>query len=522
MFQVYAEAGLKPVSTRFKFLNTYLKPERQLMRKIPRTMSTQHPDNVTMPFFTEGTSFSGEDEIKEAYYVFSHLRCDEQMWDCEGKEVDEFVVKKLLTRYDNFFKNRRIGKDLYITLRVPNPTIEKSEAKILLETLESAPRSYDTAALFYGEKDNIPPIFEVILPMTTNTELINRVYHYYRNFVVGKQHRRCFEKDNLTIREWIGEFKPETIEVIPLFEDIPYMLSADIIIQNYLKDKPFPYQRVFIGRSDPALNYGMLPAILVVKIALQRLHALQEKLKIPMYPILGLGSNLFRGNLTPLNVDECLREFPSVQTFTIQSAFKYDYNEGLARNAIEKINSHKRTVPVPIDEEIALEITERLASAYREQIKELAPMINEIAMFVPRRRMRKLHIGLYGYSRSVEGVSLPRVISFCASLYSIGMPPELLGLHYLTEKDIAFLRTAYPAFLDDISSAATYYNSDVKKLISPKIAMDIEKALSMIKYTENLLHSEYTSQIINAFLSKKEETITENIIAAGKLRSFLG
>jgi len=143
-------------------------------------------------------------------------------------------------------------------------------------------------------------------------------------------------------------------------------------------------------------------------------------------------------------------------------------------------------------------------------------------MFVPRRRMRKLHIGLYGYSRSVEGVSLPRVISFCASLYSIGMPPELLGLHYLTEKDIAFLRTAYPAFLDDISLAATYYNSDVKKLISPKIAMDIEKTLSMIKYTENLLHSEYTSQIINAFLFKKEETITENIIAAGKLRSFLG
>ena len=93
------------------------------MRKIPRTMSTQHPDNVTMPFFTEGTYFLGEDEIKEAYYVFSHLRCEEQMWDCEGKEVDEFVIKKLLTRYDNFFKNHRIGKDVFITLRVPNPVV---------------------------------------------------------------------------------------------------------------------------------------------------------------------------------------------------------------------------------------------------------------------------------------------------------------------------------------------------------------------------------------------------------------
>lgn len=490
------------------------------MRKIPRTMSTQHPDNVTMPFFTQGNTFLGEDEIKEAYYVFSHLHCDEQMWDCEGKEVDEFVIKKLLTRYDNYFKNHRIGRDNFITLRVPNPTVEKGEAKILLETLESAPRSYDTASHFYGE-DNVPPIFEVILPMTTDAESINRVYYYYRDFVVGKQHKRCFDHD-ITIKDWIGEFKPETLEVIPLFEDIPYMLSADVLVQSYLKDKQFPYQRVFLGRSDPALNYGMLPAVLVVKIALQRLCALQDKIKIPVYPVLGLGTNLFRGNLSPLTVDECLKEYPSVQTFTIQSAFKYDYDEGLVRNAIEKINNHERTAPTPIDEEIALDITERLASAYREQIKELAPLINSLARFVPRRRMRKLHIGLFGYSRNVEGITLPRVISFCAALYSIGLPPELLGLHYLTEKDLLFLKSAYPTFQEDLSRAASYFNKDVTKIISPKIAKDIEKVMGMITYTENLLHSEYTSQIVQAVLSGKEETIMENMITAGKVRSFLG
>jgi phosphoenolpyruvate carboxylase len=490
------------------------------MRKIPRTMSTQHPDNVTMPFFTEGTSFGGEDEIKEAYYVFSHLLCDEQMWDCEGKEVDEFVIKKLLTRYDNFFIDHRIGKDIFITLRVPNPMVEKSEAKILLETLESAPRSYDTASMFYGD-DNIPPIFEVILPMTTNTESLNRLYYYYRHFVVGKQHKKCFEND-INIKEWIGEFKPGTIDVIPLFEDIPYMLSADAMVESYLKDKQLPYQRVFIGRSDPALNYGMVPAILVVKIALQRLHVLQERINIPIYPILGLGSNPFRGNLTPLTVEECLKEYPSVQTFTIQSAFKYDYNEGLARSAIEKINTYQRTPPPFIDEEKALDIIERLASSYREQIKELAPLINGIARLIPRRRMRKLHIGLFGYSRNMEGITLPRVISFCASLYSIGLPAEILGLHCLTEKDLLFLKHAYPFFLDDISLAASYYNKDVTKLISPKIAKNIEKALDIVKYTENILHGEYTSRIIQSLLSKKEEMITEDIIAAGKIRRFLG
>ncbi len=490
------------------------------MRKIPRTMSTQHPDNVIMPFFTEGAPFHGEDEIKEAYYVFSHLRCDEQMWDCEGKEVDEFVIKKLLTRYENFFKNKRIGKDLFITLRAPNPAYEMSEAKILLETLESAPRSYDTARIFYGD-GAVPPIFEVIIPMTTNADIINRVYHYYHDFVVGKQYKKCFSGD-ITIREWIGEFMPETIEVIPLVEDVQYMLSADAIVQDYLKDKNFPYQRVFLGRSDPALNYGFLPAVLVGKIALQRLNLLQEKLKIPIYPILGVGSNLFRGNMTPFNVKECLNEYPSVQTFTIQSAFKYDYDEEVVRKAVETINNQERKPPVVIDEETALDITKRLSSAYREQIKELAPLIGDIARFVPRRRMRKLHIGLFGYSRNVEGITLPRVISFCAALYSIGLPPELLGLHALTGKDLSFLKTAYPGFFEDISIAASYYNEDVKKLISPKIAKDIEKALGVTNYVENLLHSEYTTQIINALLSKKEETVSENIISAGKVRGFLG
>ena len=59
-------------------------------------------------------------------------------------------------------------------------------------------------------------------------------------------------------------------------------------------------------------------------------------------------------------------------------------------------------------------------------------------------------------------------------------------------------------------------------MISPKIAKDIEKVMGMITYTENLLHSEYTSQIVQAVLSGKEETIMENMITAGKVRSFLG
>jgi len=195
--------------------------------------------------------------------------------------------KKLLTKYESYFRENKLGEDVFITLRVPNPTIEKAEAKVLLETLESIPRSYDVAKIFYGE--DIAPIFEVILPMTTSYRCIDRVYRYYKDYVTGKQNKP-FKEGDITIAEWIGEFKPETINVIPLFEDMEHMLDAHNITRDYLKDKDIEYQRVFLARSDPAMNYGLISAVLLNKIALYRLQTLSEKTGIEIYPIIGVGS----------------------------------------------------------------------------------------------------------------------------------------------------------------------------------------------------------------------------------------
>ncbi len=462
-------------------------------RRIPRCMSTQHPDNVNSPFFVQDTVLGGEDEIQEAYYVFSHLGCDEQMWDCEGKEVDNFVVKKLLTKYEHFFREKVLGEDVFLTLRVPNPTVERGEAKILLETLESIPRSYDAARLFYNR--DVPPVFEVILPMTASSKSIDRIYRYYSDFVVGKQHRP-FSEGDITIAEWIGEFKPERINVIPLFEDHERMLRASVIVKEYLRDKRVEYQRVFLARSDPAMNYGMISALLLNKIALLDLHELSLNLGVEIFPIIGIGSAPFRGGFNPRTTHRVSREYPSVATYTLQSSFKYDYPPEEVRQAVSSLRDKVLGPPQEVDRERCLEIVERYSQRYRQQVSALAPVINRLAKYVPSRRKRKLHIGLFGYSREMDGVSLPRAITFTASLYSLGLPPELLGLDALNPADVDFLKTVYLNFEDDLRDALQFFNPGSLKLLPPDLSSSLTRMELPVDYRVNLEHQAITDYIL--------------------------
>jgi phosphoenolpyruvate carboxylase len=486
-------------------------------RKIPRCMSTQHPDNVNAPFFAESSEMGGEDEIQEAYYVFSHLDCNEQMWDCEGKEVDNFVVKKLLSKYDWYFQDKQIGKDVYLTLRVPNPTVEKDEAKILLETLESIPRSFDTSKLFY--QNDIPPIFEVILPMTSSAVSLDRVYRYYHDFVVGKQHI-SFRKGDVTLAEWIGTFEPEKIDVIPLFEDLRHMLDAHQITREYLLDKDVEDQRVFLARSDPAMNYGQASAILMNKVALYNLQLLEEDTGIKIHPIIGVGSAPFRGNLKPNNVDRLMEEYPSVQTFTVQSAFKYDYSHDEVRSGIQKINDGTRSKAMAVDFARCEAIIEKCANSYREKIIKLAPLINETANYVPRRRKRKLHIGLFGYSRSLEGIKLPRAIGFCCAFYSLGIPPEILGLDALDDSDLDYVRQVSPHFDESMKDALQYMNPESMKMLPLKVRMSVDNL--DLDYEINEKHRQITSKIMENIKNSTGKGMEEFVLRAAHLRGFLG
>lgn len=475
-------------------------------------MSTQHPDNVTVPFFAEHEILGGEDEVQEAYYAFAELGCDEQMWDFEGKEVDNFVVKKLLTKYESFFKQQRLGKERRLTFRVPNPDVERGEAKILLETLESIPRSHDAASLFY-EKD-IAPVFEVILPMCTDALALNRIYHYYKDYVAGKQDKFLQGK---MIREWIGDFKPEAINVIPLFEDKEHMLSAHVILKKYLSDKQLEYQRVFLARSDPAVNYGSLSAVLINKIAFQRIHRLSQDLRLPLYPIIGVGSAPFRGNFRPDSVARLLEGYPSVQTFTVQSSFKFDNPRDKVKAAVEQIKQHVVKPPVEIDEKRALAIIEKYSAEYSRQLRGLADIINKTAPYVPQRRRRKLHIGLFGYSRKMAEIKLPRAITFTCAMYSLGIPPELLGLNVVTDEDWKFIETVYPNAKYDLTEPLRYVDIN-----SPLVPSEVKHTIRPLIVETNQEHARCTRQIFDGVQNNSSENLKPLVLEAAKLRGFLG
>ncbi len=484
---------------------------------IPRCMSTQHPDNASVPFFASSSVLAGEDEIREAYYAYSHLGCDEQMWDVEGKEIDTYVVKKLFSYYPTYFRDNVLGKDLRLTLRVPNPTVETAEAKILLETLESIPRSYDAARLFYEHKR--APIFEVILPMTTSVRDINRIYRYYTDYIIGRQHTH-FQNDTITIAQWIGEFAPDRIQVIPLFEDVPTMLNAANIVEEYLSDKKnIRDQRVFLARSDTAMNFGLVSAALTNKMALARLDKLAERIGVRIHPILGLGSAPFRGGLNPHTVERVGEEYPSVATFSIQSAFKFDYPVDEVRAACEFLKARKLKPAQHFDEERALSIIDKYSDAYRKRIVDLAPLINRMARYQPGRRARKLHVGLFGYARGLEEVTLPRAISFTCALYSLGLPPELIGFDSLTRKDRDFVFDVYPSLRSKIKSALCY--TDIE---GPLMTDELRDALDDAEFRcpNETDHLRMVRRIQKSLDRNETAQVPDLLLRAAIMRRFLG
>ena len=149
-------------------------------------------------------------------------------------------------------------------------------------------------------------------------------------------------------------------------------------------------------------------------------------------------------------------------------------------------------------------------------------MINAISVYVPSKRARKLHIGLFGYSRSMKGISLPRAIKFCAAFYSIGIPPELLGLSALTEKEFDELHDLYIKLDEDIIDASRFLDKTNLGRMPKSVKEGIYKVLDWIDYEEKPGYADITTAVFDDFRKGKQAALTEGIKAAAWKRGFLG
>jgi phosphoenolpyruvate carboxylase len=275
-----------------------------------------------------------------------------------------------------------------------------------------------------------------------------------------------------------------------------------------------------------------------------------------MHPMIGVGSMPFRGHLSPTNVDGFLNEYRGLATVTVQSAFRYDYPLPKVRSAISALNSRlpngEATAITADDEKLLRTAMYRLISAYQSRIEELAPFINSVARFVPRRRARKLHIGLFGYSRNVKGKAMPRAIPFAAAFYSIGIPPEFIGasaLGDLSEEEWGALDRAYVNLKRDLRAVGPLVSwqtidmmTEMRSRVARASGMGVEpfkrslgRLVEDLSAAEELLsvklgprgseskkHENFTNNFLISFVEGEDEEARDAFDQAAKLRHSLG
>ncbi|PIR96037.1 MAG: phosphoenolpyruvate carboxylase [Candidatus Doudnabacteria bacterium CG10_big_fil_rev_8_21_14_0_10_42_18] len=426
--------------------------------KIPATMATQHPDHAAKPFWHASSFISTAHEAYEAYVCFSELGIDEYKWDWEGKLVDESVLERLVADHWQYFKKHPLGKDKFLTFRLPNPKVQNEFrlGRALMGILSAASLAKQVG-LFS------PPLFEVILPMTESEKEMLSIQEAFRE-ISSLKHPLYNLGGNGTLKH---------IEIIPLFEQVNTIINSDKILTRYIELHKIifgfepVYIRPYMARSDPALNSGLVPTMMAIKIGLSKYKKLEKQTGIKMYPVVGVGTLPFRGSINPTHIGKFIKEYAGISTTIIQSAFRYDFPKAQVIKAVKKLNKElpkgKAQNINAEDEKQIVKAIKSFENPYRKSIEKLALLINKIAANVSKRRERVLHIGLFGYSRGEGKVKLPRAITFTSSLYSYGIPPEIIGTgrglkKAMADGSIKIIEKYYINIKHDLTKAGRFVN----------------------------------------------------------------
>ncbi len=394
---------------------------------VPFAMATQHPDSASRRITAEG-------EVEEAVNDLLPLSrggygCDEKMVDYEGKltpyHQPQWIVEALAR------VGLRPGHDYLITPRIPAERLESGERQVMV-----------IWSGLVANKHSLPlggqAVKYMVHPMTgTSRELV-------------AVQRRITKLEKFAEEE-LGLRLEEPIKIIPLVEDVVRHFHVDRLMNglhyNVSRTEGLLYDsyRILLGKSDAALSFGHLASTISLIAAISRLHEWGFRMKVRVYPILGVGKPPFRGHLSPETVDVFIDQYSGYSTVTIQSALRFDTPRKLYTSTLEKIaggvGGEPRRIPADLEAVLA-EAARHAAAEYLRFLLRASDRIVEVARLVPSKRDR---MPMDAYSRDVSDaiaftldkpllalgrsrIPLPRAIKFTAACYTMGIPPALIGL----------------------------------------------------------------------------------------------
>lgn len=538
------------------------------MRKIPTSMATQHPDNADK-------YITIQQEPEEAIHGLTDqehggLGIEEIMIDFEGKLTPYHQTSQVALGFIN--KGIIPGKDVFITPRIPNAKKEP-----VFRQLMSIMSLVETNILAY-KQTSVQAIYETVVPMIENGHEIVQLQERINSVI------------ELGNKNYDIQFPPNSIRIIPLVESVPALVNVDMILDEYHKDsirKGFSFDaiRIMFARSDSAMSYGMVASVFAVVIATAKSLKWGELNNVEVAPILGCGALPFRGHFTVENVDAIYETYAGIRTFTIQSGIRYDHGEAktkaLVNHLKENIEKKAKREFTFEDIELMKEFIGIFTKHYMTTFLKAINTVEQIANCIPKNRDRlsSTKTGLE-YIREIANMeeisnlvkdktlkeelldintdiqcSVPRAISFTAAMYTLGLPPEFIGVgRGLKETEVRYGKEGiekiihfYPQLKKDLEFASKYVNVKISKGIIDETARleyqeDFELACELLdikKEDEEINEDEFYHTLLKSIRpvilhmigkqkdlfddgEEEKKILNEWIIKMGKIRGSLG